>query len=50
VGFQPADRTSPIIFWTFKGSSILDHLEAHGVTVNRNVTRLRQTGGLRHQL
>lgn len=50
VRFQPADGTSPIIFWTFKGSIILDQLEAHGVTVNRNVTRLRHTGGLRQQL
>ncbi len=30
----------PIVFWSRRGSDILDHLQLHGVSADRSVTRL----------
>ena len=34
---NPADS---IVFWTRRGTAILDHLQVHGVPTDRSVTRL----------
>jgi hypothetical protein len=50
VRFQLRDGGESIIFWTFQGAQVLNQLEAHGVPVDREVTRLRWAGGLDQRL
>jgi hypothetical protein len=38
--FLESSAAGSIIFWTRRGSSILDHLQIHGVPADRSVARL----------
>ena len=40
VYVRTANAADSIIFWTSRGSEILDHLQVHGVPADRSVTRL----------
>ncbi|MGE5287118.1 MAG: hypothetical protein ACM3ML_07950 [Micromonosporaceae bacterium] len=46
VRFRADGAARPMVFWTYHGSKILDHLEQQGVAVDRSVTRLRRPGDL----
>jgi hypothetical protein len=40
VYVQTADEANSIVFWSARGSDILDHLQVHGVPTGGPVTRL----------
>ena len=40
VYLQAANAADSIIFWSRRGTDILDHLQVHGVLADRSVTRL----------
>ena len=40
VYLRAADPAGSIVFWTRRGTDILDHLQVHGVPADRSVTRL----------
>lgn len=48
AGIRLADTrgADAIVFWTFKSAKIMDHLEAHGVPVDRSPKSLREAGGV----
>jgi hypothetical protein len=43
-----ASATGPIVFLSRRGTGILDHLQVHGVQVDRSVTRLPWGANLHH--
>jgi hypothetical protein len=40
VYLQTANTADSIVFWSRRGTDILDHLQVHGVPADRSVTRL----------
>jgi hypothetical protein len=40
VYLQTASAEDAIVFWSRRGTAILDHLQVHGVPADRSVTRL----------
>ena len=40
VYVRTANPADSIVFWSRRGSDILDHLQVHGVPTDRSVTRL----------
>ena len=40
VYVRTAGPPGPMVFWSRQGSTILDHLQVHGVAADRSVTRL----------
>ena len=41
VYFRTAGAAGSIVFWSRRGAAIVDHLQRHGVPVDRSVTRLQ---------
>jgi hypothetical protein len=46
IRFAATGRTNAVVFWTFKSSEIMDHLDARGVPVDRSPKSFRQAGGI----
>jgi hypothetical protein len=48
VYVRTVSEADSIIFWSRRGSDILDHLQVHGVPADRSVTRLPWGSNARH--
>jgi hypothetical protein len=48
VCFHVLTAADPVIFWSRRGAGILDHLQVHGVPVDRSLTQLSWGAHLDH--
>jgi hypothetical protein len=48
VYLRTASAGDSIVFWSRRGTDILDHLQVHGVPADRSVTRLPWGANARH--
>ncbi len=48
VHVQTANAAGSIVFWSRRGTDILDHLQVHGVPASRSVTRLAWGANANH--
>jgi len=46
IRFASDGGADAVVFWTFKSSEIMDHLEARGVSVDRLPKSIRKAGGV----
>jgi hypothetical protein len=46
IRFAATGRTDAVVFWTFKSSEIMDHLDARGAPVDRSPKSFQQAGGV----